>query len=231
MDKKAVLHHIRGGLVVSCQALEHEPLHSPSIMARMGIAAKEGGAVAIRANSGVDIRAIKEATGLPVIGLVKRFYPDCGVFITPTMEEVKEAVAAGAEIIAIDATNRPRPDGLTTEEHILAVKEAFPHVLVMADISTLEEGIHAAKYGADIVGSTLSGYTPYTRNLNKPDYTLLAQLVQRLSIPVIAEGNIRTPEEAVKCYELGVWSVVVGSAITRPQEITRWFVQRIERGK
>ena len=229
MGSQSILNTIRGKLIVSCQALEHEPLHGSHIMARMAVASQEGGAVAIRANSGNDIRAIKEATGLPVIGIVKRFYEQCEVFITPTLKEVEEVVQAGAEIVAVDATKRPRPDGSSTNEFIRSIKKAFPEILIMADVAILEEGVLATEYGADLVATTLSGYTSYSPERQSPDFDLIENLVKQVTIPVIAEGHIWTPEELVMCYDKGAWSVVIGSAITRPQEITKYFVERLER--
>lgn len=228
MVATTVLDKLRGGLIVSCQALENEPLHGSDIMARMAIAAKEGGAVGIRANSGKDIQSIKEAVDLPVIGIVKRYYQNSDVFITPTLKEVEEVVRAGAEIVAIDATNRQRPDGVSIESFVKVIRTQFPEILVMADVSTLEEGILASRSGVDLVATTLSGYTPYSSELHGPDFQLIESLTAQLSVPVIAEGRVRTPNEAAQCLEKGAWAVVVGSAITRPQEITRWFVEQLE---
>lgn len=224
MGSQLILNTIRRKLIVSCQAFEHEPLHGSHIMARMALAAKEGGAVAIRANGGNDIRAIKEATGLPVIGIVKRYYEQCEVFITPTLKEVEEVFLAGAEIVAVDATNRPRPDGSRPNEFIKSIRKTFPELLVMADVAILEEGVLAAQYGADLVATTLSGYTSYSPERQGPDFDLIENLVKQVTIPVIAEGHIWTPEELVMCYGKGAWSVVIGSAITRPQEITKYFL-------
>lgn len=222
-----ILEKLRGGIIVSCQALKEEPLHGSEYMAKMSIAAMQGGAVGIRANSGVDIKAIKDTVDLPVIGIVKKNYPNSEVFITPTIHEVEEVVEAGADIIAVDATHRIRPDGKTSREFIEEIKRNFPNVLLMADISILKEGIDAANYGADLVGTTLSGYTEYSPKKEEPDYILLKQLVKEVEVPVIGEGRIRTPDDAIRCYKHGVWSIVVGAAITRPQEITRWFTDKV----
>lgn len=225
---QSVLERVRGGLIVSCQAAVGEPLYGADFMARMACAAKDGGAIGIRANGGEDIREIKRRTGLPVVGLVKKQYPHTEVYITPTMTEVEEVITAGAEIVAIDCTNRKRPDGLYPEQFVSAIKQQFPHILIMADISTVEEGIAACHFGVDIVASTLSGYTMSSSNRTKPDFPLIEQLVQQVTIPVIAEGHIYEPAEAAAFLRLGAWSVVVGTAITRPQEITRRFVQEME---
>ncbi|QSO52021.1 N-acetylmannosamine-6-phosphate 2-epimerase [Alicyclobacillus curvatus] len=222
-----LLEKLRTGLIVSCQAGDDEPLHGSDIMGRMAVAAKLGGAVGIRANGGSDIQKVKELTGLPVIGIVKREYPNSGVYITPTLKEVEEVVRAGADIIAFDATDRPRPNGQRASDFLVSVKEHFPDVYVMADISTFEEGVRAAKSGADVVATTLSGYTTYSAQLLGPDFELMEQLTKALTVPVIAEGRVHTPEDAVQCFTTGVWAVVVGSAITRPQEITQRFVERV----
>ncbi|MCL6455110.1 MAG: N-acetylmannosamine-6-phosphate 2-epimerase [Alicyclobacillus sp.] len=220
-----VLQQIRGGLIVSCQAQKQDPLFGSEMMARMAMAAKMGGAVAIRANGGEDIRAIKRAVELPVIGIVKRTYDNSPVYITPTLREVNEVYEAGADIVAVDGTRRVRPDGSDAEAFIRAVKEKYPDVLVMADVSTVEEGEAAAAAGADLVASTMSGYTEYSPQLEGPDLQLVADLAARVAVPVIAEGRIRTPDQALECLNLGAWAVVVGTAITRPQEITRWFAK------
>jgi N-acylglucosamine-6-phosphate 2-epimerase len=225
MKKEEIFNAIKGGLIVSCQALEHEPLHGSYIMSKMALAAQMGGAVGIRANSGKDIVAIKEKVNLPVIGIVKRNYPDSEVYITPTIEEVKEVVQAGAEIVAVDATKRKRPNNIMLKDFVRQVKKEFPQIILMADISDFEEGVTAEELGFDIVGTTLSGYTEYTKGVSLPNFHLMKTLVNRLSVPVIAEGGIWTPEQLRKVMDIGVHAAVVGTAITRPQEITKRFVQ------
>jgi N-acylglucosamine-6-phosphate 2-epimerase len=222
---------LKGGLIVSCQALEDEPLHSSYIMGRMAFAAKEGGAIAIRANSYNDIVEIKKTVDLPVLGIVKRDYEDSDVYITPTMKEIEELVEAKAEIIALDATNRIRPQGLTLEVFIKKIREKYENLLLMADVSTFEEGVRAWELGFDIVSTTMSGYTPYSKKSDTPDFELLERLVNTVKVPVIAEGRIWTREEAVKALENGAHAVVVGSAITRPREITRRFADAINKTK
>ena len=217
-------------LIVSCQALPHEPLHSSYIMGRMAVAAKEGGAAGIRANTREDIAEIRKQVDLPVIGIVKRDYPDSSVFITPTMKEVEELVEAGTEIIAVDATCRVRPEGKTLDEFYREVRAAWPEQLLMADCSTLEEALHADELGFDFIGTTLVGYTEESRELRieDNDFELIREILSRVSHRVIAEGNIDTPEKVRRVMDLGVYSVVVGSAITRPQLITRTFVKALE---
>lgn len=208
------------GLVVSCQALAHEPLHGSAHMEVMAKAAKEGGAIGIRANSPVDIAAITKAVHIPVIGLWKQDHEGYEVFITPTLEAAIAVYEAGASIVAIDATSRPRPDGRTLEDTIAELrKRGIP---VMADISTYEEGIAAAKFGADYVSTTLSGYTSYSQT-TLPNLELVHQLANVITVPTVAEGGINTPEQARQALESGAYFVVVGSAITRPQLITAQF--------
>ncbi|HGH4549081.1 TPA: N-acetylmannosamine-6-phosphate 2-epimerase [Clostridioides difficile] len=221
-----MLDKVKGRLIVSCQALENEPLHSPFIMGRMAKAAMEGGAVGIRAQGVEDIIEIKKVTGLPVIGIIKRNYKDSDIYITPTKKEVDELLTTGCEMIALDATNRVRPNNEDLKELIKYIKENG--VLVMADISNYDEAIKAQEYGVDCVSTTLSGYTPYTKTLEGPDFVLMKRLVKDLEIPVIAEGKVNTPQDLKKVFELGVHSSVVGSAITRPQLITEKFVKAIE---
>lgn len=224
-----MLEQIKGKLVVSCQALENEPLHSPFIMARMALAAAEGGAAGIRANSVVDIEAIKQQVALPVIGLIKRDYPDSEVFITPTLREVEELIAAAPEMIALDATQRPRPGGETLAQLVAGIRARWPALLLMADIASVEEALIAEELGFDCVGTTLYGYTPQTKGhtLSESDFSLLKAVLAAVAIPVIAEGNVDTPERAARCLALGAHAVVVGGAITRPQQITRRFTDAI----
>ncbi|TDQ43024.1 N-acetylmannosamine-6-phosphate 2-epimerase [Aureibacillus halotolerans] len=222
----AFFNTIKHKLIASCQALEEEPLHGADIMAKMATAAKMGGATAIRANSVVDIQAIRNATKLPLIGIIKQEYAGSDVFITPTLKEVEALTSLQIDCIALDATARPRPGGGTLEQLI-----SFIHsqgVLVMGDISTLEEAKQAEALGVDCVGTTLSGYTPYSRQLQGPDLTLIRDAALALSIPVIAEGKIHTTEDAKQAMLAGAHAVVVGSAISRPQLITKRFVTSVE---
>lgn len=224
MEKNEILQRIKNRLVVSCQALSDEPLHSSFIMKRMAVAAQEGGAGGIRANSPQDIAEIKEAVNLPIIGLYKVEYDDSEVYITPTMKEVDELMQAGADIIAVDATKRLRPNGKTLEEFFKEVKQKYPNQLFMADTSCYEEGVKARELGFDIIGTTMSGYTEYTKGVRLPNYDLMKRYVEDLNTPVIAEGGIWTPEQLKSAMDIGVWAAVVGTAITRPREITRYFL-------
>lgn len=220
---------LKGGLVVSCQALEHEPLHSSLIMGRMAIAAKEGGAIGIRANTAADVKEIKQQVDLPVIGIVKRNYGTNPVFITPTIQEVDELAEVHAEIVAVDATLRARPDGKTLDEFVQEIRAKYPELLLMGDISTKEEAINAERLGFDLISSTLFGYTEETagRKLYDNQFEALKEMISSVQTPVVAEGNIMTPEMAATCLEMGVYCVVVGGAITRPQQITERFVSEI----
>lgn len=221
--------NIKGELIVSCQALPNEPLHSDFIMARMAVAAKEGGAKGIRANSVVDIKAIKEAVDLPVIGIIKRDYSDADVYITATIKEVDELMEAKPDIIALDATISSRPNGQSLDEFYNEIRSKYPHQLLMADCSTVDEMIHADELGFDFVGSTLVGYTKQSQGdkIEANDFEILRKVLSRIHHPLIAEGNIDTPEKVKRVLELGAYSVVVGSAITRPQLITKKFVNAI----
>lgn len=231
MDKKVLFDKIRGQMIISCQAVKGEPLYveEKSVMYLMARAAKMAGTPAIRTSSVRDVIAIKEETGLPVIGLVKIQYPGYEGYITPTMKEVDELVEAGSDVVALDCTLRRRGDGTTVNQFIEEIRRKYPDIVLMADVSNYEEGVNAWKCGVDIVGTTMSGYTDYTPKLDQPDYELMSRLAADLDIPVIGEGKIHTPEEAVKALETGVWAIVVGGAITRPLEIAGRFMEAIDR--
>ena len=224
---ESVLEQIKGGLIVSCQALKEEPLYSSYIMSRMAYAAMLGGAVGIRANTVVDIEEIKKTVDLPIIGIIKEVYGDCDVYITPTMKEIDALAACGVEIIATDATCRQRPDGRTLEEFFIEVREKYPDQLFMADCSNYEEGIRAAEIGFDLIGTTMNGYTSYTLGAQLPNIDLMKRLVKDCGKPVIAEGGIWLPEQLKAALDAGVLAAVIGGAITRPMEITKRFESAI----
>lgn len=231
MEKKnnsEILNQIKGGLIVSCQALPTEPLCDPYIMSKTAYAAFLGGAVGIRANTRVDILAVRERVPLPIIGIVKKEYPDSEVYITPTMEEIDVLAEIGCEIIAFDATARPRPNGLSFEKFFKGVREKYPDRLFMADTSSFDEGKLALELGADILATTMSGYTPYTKNVAIPDFALARRYARELGATVIVEGGIWTPEQLVRAFECGAHAAVVGTAITRPMEITKRFVKALK---
>ncbi len=220
---------IKGKLIVSCQALPDEPLHSSFIMGKMAKAAKQGGAKGIRANTSEDIKEIKNEVDLPVIGIVKKDYKDSKVYITPTMDEVDELVSSNVEVIAMDATKDLRPGGIGIDEFFKEVKKKYPNQLFMADCSTVDEAINADKLGFDFIGTTLVGYTDQSKNdkIDENDFGILRNIIKNVNNKVIAEGNINTPEKAKRVLELGAYSVVVGSIITRPQVITKNFTEKI----
>ena len=218
-----ILSQTKGGVIVSCQALPHEPLYGAEIMARMAIAAAQGGARGIRANTPQDIQAIRRAVDLPIIGLYKEEIPNFSVYITPTLDHARAVAEAGADMIAIDATDRPRPAGdLAAFIALIHGETGRP---VLADISTFEEGVAAVEAGADLVATTMSGYTPYSPQIKSPDLDLVALLVKNIRVPVIAEGRYHMPDQARDALARGAHAVVVGGAITRPHEITRRFVE------
>lgn len=195
----------------------------------MAQAAKRAGAKCIRTSSARDVAAIKEATELPVIGLIKQQYEGFESYITTTMKEIDELVAVESDIIALDCTGLKRGDGKTINQFIAEIKEKYPDIALMADISTLEEGINAWKCGVSMVGTTMSGYTPFSRQTEGPDFELARALAEAVSIPVIAEGKIHTPEQAKEMLDTtGVHAIVVGGAITRPLEIASRFYQAIQ---
>lgn len=219
IEKVSLFSRIEGGLVVSCQALEDEPLHSAEIMARMAEAAMIGGAVGIRCNGVEDTKAIRAKVDLPLIGLWKVGRE--GVYITPTADHALSIIDAGAEMVALDATKMRA----NLESDVLAIHKVGG--LVMADISTYEEALMSADVGVDCISTTLSGYTEWSPQQEAPDFDLVNRLSNRLSIPVIAEGRINTPELLEEAFAVGAFAVVVGSAITRPQWITSNFIRRL----
>lgn len=224
------MERIKGQMIVSCQALPGEPLYveEKSVMYLMARAGKMAGTPAIRTSSIRDVIAIKEETALPVIGLVKVQYPGFESYITPTMKEVDALAEADSDVIALDCTLRKRGDGKTVNEFISEVRSKYPDKILMADISTYEEGVNAWKLGMDIVGTTMSGYTPYSPKTEGPDYELVRRLSETIDVPVIGEGKIHYPEQAVKVLEAGAFAIVVGGAITRPLEIANRFMAALQ---
>ena len=219
-----ILARLRGGLIVSCQARPDNPLHGPIFMTAMAQAAAQGGAVGLRMNGPDDIRAARAVVDLPIIGIYKRSHGTNPVVITPTFAEAKDVADAGSAILAIDATSRPRPDGVPLATLIARIHDEL-HVPVMADVGDLADGLAAVAAGADIVATTLSGYLdPAVPPPDEPDLHLIEALAKRVNIPVIAEGRIKTPAQAREALDRGAVAVVVGTAITNPREVTRWYV-------
>lgn len=217
-----MLEKINKGIIVSCQAIPTDPTFGPEMMVAFALSAKIGGAKGIRANSYVDVSAIKKATDLPIIGIWKRPCSDeKGHIITPTLEDVDLLVAAGADCIALDVTDRPRPNNISASELIKSIKQKYPNTLVMADCVNIFQAKQAQEAGVDIVATTLSkGIDPY-----KPDFQLLSQMVNLIDLPVIAEGRYWDPEDVSLGFKLGAHAIVIGSSITRPWLITERYVK------
>lgn len=221
-----MLESIKGKLVISCQALPEEPLHSSFIMGRMALAAQQAGASGIRAQGVEDIIEIMNVVDLPVIGIIKRNYDDSDVYITPTKKEVDELLQTNCQMIALDATDRRRPGDEKLQDLVDLIHQHGR--LAMADCSTLEEALMAQEIGFDCVSSTLAGYTPYSKLVDGPNFELLSQMIEKCTVPVIAEGKINTPQELKAVMDLNVHSAVVGGAITRPQQIAKRFIEAIQ---
>ncbi len=228
MKKEELYKKLKGGLVISCQALENEPLHSSFIMGSMALAAMQEGAVGIRCNTVPDITEIKKIVDLPLIGIIKQVYEDSEVYITPTAKEIEALIDLKVDIIAIDATDRLRTGGKTLAEIFLPIREKYPNQIFMADCSTYDDAVNAEKLGFDIVGTTMVGCTPKTVGAIVPPIDLMKRLVEDLSIPVIAEGGIHYPNQLKESIDTDILCAVVGGAITRPQEIARRFISAIK---
>jgi N-acylglucosamine-6-phosphate 2-epimerase len=231
MNMSNFLFKVKNQLIVSCQAEGDSPFNSPEGVAAFALAAKQGGAAAIRTEGVEKSALVLQKAGLPVIGLVKSAFADGSVCITGTFGSVDELLKAGCHVVAVDGTDRLR-EGLTGPEFIREIKKTR-RCLVMADIATFEEAVDCARAGADCVSTTLSGYTPETsvKATECPDFELIESLIRYYGsdYPVIAEGRINTPELAGRAIKAGAWAVVVGSAITRPHLITKWFVDAIKK--
>ena len=221
MEKETLFEQIKGGLIVSCQALETEPLYTKEggVMPLMAKAAAMSGAVGIRANTVRDI------------GIIKKDYPGTPMYITVTMKEVDELVACGVDILAVQGTGALRPDGSTSAQFIRAIKAKYPDQLLMADCDNFENAMLCAEAGADFVGTTMRGYTPETQGINDIDFEFVHKLAAECPAKIIAEGHIHYPEQAVKALEAGAFALVVGGAITRPAEITARFAGAINAAK
>ena len=217
------------GLIVSCQAVQGEPLFGLHMMGDFARAAVLGGASGIRANYVSDINEITDQVDVPVIGIIKAVYEGSNVYITPTLKEVKELLTTKCKVIALDATKRERPNGAKLEELVKYIRENAPDVEIMADCSTYEEAKAADEMGFDYVGTTMRGYTEYTKGISIPDYDLLEKMVSTLNAKVIAEGGIWEVGQLEKVLKTGVYTVVIGSAITRPMDITKHFMKAFEK--
>jgi N-acylglucosamine-6-phosphate 2-epimerase len=218
-----VLESIHGGLVVSCQAYPGEPMRDPQIMTAVAKAAVLGGAVGIRAQGLEDLRSIRASLDMPLIGLVK--VGTDGVFITPTVADCVAVAQTGADIVALDGTVRPRPDGSSLRDCFDAIHAHGG--LVMADCGSTTDAVASLEAGADCLGTTLAGYTGERARTQGPDFAFLSELVALSDAPVMAEGRIRAPQDAVRCLQLGAFAVVVGTAITHPTSITNRFARAL----
>lgn len=223
-----VLDALRGGLVVSCQAYPGEPMLDPNTMAQVAQAVVAGGAVGVRGKGLDDLRAMRPVVDVPIIGLVK--VGDTGVYITPTLADCLEVAATGCEVVALDGTRRPRPDGLTLAETIVGLRAEYPEVLVMADCGSVDDAEAALAAGADILGTTLAGYTGERDTTDGPDWEVVdgvVALAAESGTPVLVEGRVHTTAQAAEAVRRGAWAVVVGTAITHPTSITRWFAEAV----
>ena len=217
-----VLAQLDGTLVVSCQAEAGMPLDTPDHIAAIARSVVLGGATGVRIEGAANIEAVRRRISVPVIGLIKARRADAEIYITPTLDDVAVVIDAGADIVAMDATNRPRPATLEAMLGAIAARGR----LSMGDVSTLDEGKRAIDAGASVISTTMAGYTPYSTQQRGPDFKLMEQLAGA-GLPFVAEGRIWTPQEAVRCFELGARFIVVGGAITRPDAITRGFVDQV----
>lgn len=226
---------LKQGLIVSCQATIDEPMHGSDIMARMALAAEQGGASGVRVNTYNDLVAVRKAVDLPILGLIKHSYDGFYPYITPTIKEVDLVVKSGADIVCVDATNYPRPDGLELAEFVKQIRTKYPDIQLLADVSTLEEGVYASEIGFDYVATTLAGYTPDTidnnaeiiQELRPPYFDLISALYDKIDKPIIAEGRFFDGPNAVKAMKMGAYGVTIGAGITRPQIITKKIVDEI----
>lgn len=217
-------HIQKGSLIISCQAVKGEPLYGYNIMHLMAKAAKEGGADAIRCNYVSDINSIKAETGLVTIGIIKAVYPDSAVYITPTLKEVKALLEeTETEVVALDATKRPRPNGEKLEDLVQYIRAHKPSVEIMADISDMEEAQYADALGFDYIGCTMRSYTESTKGIAIPDYDFIDKLGKTCKAKIIAEGGIWEVAQLQKVWEANPYAVVIGSAVTRPKDITARF--------
>lgn len=224
----SLLEQIRHGLIVSCHAETRAAIDPLDLLHMYAVAAEDGGARALRVEGCAAVAALRGRTTLPIIGFVKGSHADGSELITPTLEDIEALFTAGADVVAIDATKRKRPSGMDGFTFFDEARKRFTRPL-WADCSMFREGVRAAEAGADLVATTLSGYTPATAETDhsEPDYTMIRELALSLVIPVVAEGRIWSPRAAAHALKEGAYAVVVGSAITRPAVITRMFAEAV----
>ena len=221
-----VLERLRGGLLVSCQAYPGEPMRDPRTMTQVALAAVAGGAAGVRLQGIADLESGLAVLDVPVVGIWKD--GEAGVVITPTLRHARAVAATGAHVVALDGTRRPRPDGLSLAETVAGLRESHPGVLVMADCGSLDDALAAQDAGADVLGTTLAGYSGERPRTEGPDLELVELLATRCERPVIAEGRIHTPSQAAAALRAGAFAVCVGTAITHPTTITGWFAAALE---
>jgi N-acylglucosamine-6-phosphate 2-epimerase len=223
-----VVRKLKDGLVVSCQASAESPLNHPKIIAAFAAVAERERAVAVRINGVHDIRAVRHRVKIPIIGIEKLYTEGSPVYITPTYASVRRVVEAGADVVALDCTARPRPEGESAEKIVRRGKREL-RAAIMADVATVEDGLRAAEFGVDLVSTALCGYTDETRDCSSPALDLLNQLVRNIKVPVVLEGRVHTPDQIRRAFDLGAYAVVVGTAITNIEWLTRQFVQATPR--
>ncbi len=221
-----VIEKLKNGVIVLCHAEGDEPFNFPDYIAAFARAAEMGGASGIRVQGVDNIRSVRSAVNIPITGIIRGTYDDGWALITPDISDIESVINAGADLVALDATQRHRPNGLDGFEFLELVRRQY-RVPLIADVSTYIEGVRAAELGADMIATTLSGYTQYTEDRadDFPDFNLIERLTAEVHIPVIAEGRIWSPSEAAHALKCGAYAVVVGSAITRPKVITQRFVE------
>jgi N-acylglucosamine-6-phosphate 2-epimerase len=230
LKRKSTLVQLKNGLIVSCQPRAGSALDHPQFVAALAAAAEEQGAVAVRIRETRNIRAVCRAVQVPVIGIEKINDPDSDVYITPTLESVRRVHRAGAQIVALDATERPRPGRQSLAEIIKSAKAGLD-ALIMADVATLEQGLEAAKLGVDLISTTLYGYTEGTRHCQGPGFPLLRSLVREVDVPVVLEGRVHRADQVRKAFNLGAYAVVVGTAITDVEWLARQFIEACPKGR
>jgi N-acylglucosamine-6-phosphate 2-epimerase len=221
-----LIEKLKNGVIVLCHAEGDEPFNFPNYIAAFAKAAEMGGAVGIRVQGIDNIKSVRSTVKLPIIGILRGIYADGWALITPDVSDVENLINAGADIVALDVTKRVRPNGMDGFEFLELLRKRYS-VPLIADVSTYIEGVRAAELGADLIATTLSGYTEYTEDIadDFPDFNLIERLTAEIHIPVIAEGRIWSPSEAAHALKCGAYAVVVGSAITRPRVITQRFVE------
>ncbi len=221
----SVLDQLRGGLIASAQAYPGEPMRDPRTMDQVAQACLKGGAAGIRAQGLADLALINQHVQAPVIGLWKDGHE--GVFITPTLTHAIAVAATGSQIVALDGTRRPRPDGLSLAQTVEGLRQARPGTLVMADCGSAEDARAAQDAGVDVLGTTLAGYTGERPKTLGPDLDLVDEIMAFAELPLVVEGRVHTPAQASQAMERGAYAVVVGTAITHPTTITSWFVDAV----